>query len=422
MTKYSKIKWSVWSVLTVSFVLALFLRMSTGVIADNLSNELRFTSVQISNIASLTLYAYAIMQIPAGLLIDRFGPRIVTSIGVLIASIGSIIFGLMNSVLLAYLARIMVGVGTSVIILSVFKVQGSWFKQEEFGSATSKFCFIGNLGSVLATFPLVYLTQFMGWRNSFIFIGVIGIVMGISIYIIVRNTPIEYGFNVRNSKEGALVKIDLKDGIKSVLSNKSTWYNSFIMLSLVGISTALASLWGIRYIVDIYEVNKSIAAFIISFLTYGFVFGSVVMDLLFKKVKNSKFNIIKIGAIINLFIWISIVFVFNMKPPIILLPIMFFIIGTINMGHLQAFNDVKYKNKELYSGLATSIINTSEFVGSGLINLFIALLIQLNPNNLLIGYKRGFMLFIVLSMVTIICANIGIKNDDDRFIALQENI
>ncbi len=75
MKSYTKAKWSVWGIITFSFVLVLFLRMSTAVVSDNLANELGFNSIQISNIASFCLYAYAFMQIPAGILIDKYGAR-----------------------------------------------------------------------------------------------------------------------------------------------------------------------------------------------------------------------------------------------------------------------------------------------------------------------------------------------------------
>lgn len=417
---YSKTKWRIWSILTLSFVLALFLRMSTAVIADNLSQELGFSSVQISNIASLTLYAYAFMQIPAGILIDKYGPRKISSIGVIIAGIGSILFGLIKVIGLAYISRIMVGIGTSVILLSVFKIQGNWFKEEEFGSVTAKFAFIGNLGSVLATFPLVYLNEFIGWRNSFILIGCLGLIIGTLIHIIVRNNPYEYGFKVEVKAEDSIEKVNIIEGLKSVLKNKATWYNSFIMFSLVGVSTAISSLWGVKYIVDVYQVNKSSAAFIISFLTYGFVFGSVIMNILFNKIKGSKFDIIRIGASINVILWMTVVLIFNMKPPIMLLPIIFFIIGTVNMGHLQAFNDAKEKNEKIYLGLSSSIINTAEFIGSGLINLFVAFIIQANFFNLAIGYKRGFMIFIIMNIITIICGTIGAKSDNKKLVQLED--
>lgn len=409
---YNKVKWSIWSILTFSFILVLFLRMSTAVISDNLSNELGFNSVEISNIASMSLYAYAIMQIPAGLLIDKYGPRNVSSIGIIIAGLGSILFGFIQTTILAYISRIMVGAGTSVILLSMFKLQGNWFTKEEFPSATAKFSFIGNLGTVLATFPLVFLNDIIGWRNSFILIGTIGVLVGISIYCIVKNTPKEHGFDTPDLEENIPQKINIIQGLISVFKNKATWYNSIIMFSLVGVATAFTSLWGVSYIIDVYGVSKSMAAFIISFFTYGFVCGSIIMNFLFNKVKGSKFKIIKIGATINLLIWIFIVIICKVKPPILLLPIVFFIIGCINMAHLQAFSDVKYKNKNEYSGLSTSIVNTSEFIGSGLINLVIGFIIMSNSSNLVNGYKYGFTVFIIMSIVTIIAAQVGIKNDN----------
>lgn len=216
--------------------------MSTAVISDNMSKELGFNSVQISNVVSMALYSYAFMQIPSGILIDKYGARKIASIGIITAGIGSILFGFIQRPILAYISRLMVGAGGSVILLSMFKIQGNWFGKDEFASATAKFSFIGNLGSVLATFPLVFLNQLIGWRNSFILIGIITVISGIVIYLIIRNTPSDLGFKTINYQEETNEKINLLDGLISVLKNKATWYNSIIMFSLVGISTAFTSL------------------------------------------------------------------------------------------------------------------------------------------------------------------------------------
>ena len=407
--KYSTVKLSIWWLLTFSFILVLFFRLSTAVITDNLSKELGFTQLQISNIASLALYSYAIMQIPAGILIDKYGARKISSIGMIIGGIGSILFGTINNISLAYISRIMVGAGTSVILLSMFKLQGNWFKKEEFASITTKFSFIGNLGTVCATFPLVYLNDFIGWKNSFILIGTIGVIIGFSIYIVVRDTPKEHNFDV-NINIVEVEKIKLKEGLKSVFTNKATWYNSLVLFSLVGISTAFTSLWGVSYITDVYNVSKSVSAFIMSFFTYGFVAGAIIMNFLFSKIEGSNFKILKVGALLNILIWVYIIVICNAKPPIGILAILLFIIGCINMAHLQAFNDVKYKNEEKYSGLSTSVVNTSAFLGSGIINLVIAFIIQ-NTTDIVLGYRLGFSIFIVMNILTLIASQIGLKND-----------
>lgn len=80
------------------------------------------------------------------------------------------------------------------------------------------------------------------------------------------------------------------------------------------------------------------------------------------------------------------------------------------MGNLLAFNDVKYKNEEKYSGLSTSIVNTSEFIGSVLINLAIAFIIQ-SSTDMVLGHRLGFSVFIIMNIITVIAAHIGIKND-----------
>ncbi|WP_343101282.1 MFS transporter [Romboutsia sp. MSSM.1001216sp_RTP31141st1_G3_RTP31141_220114] len=419
MKNYNKTKWGIWSVLTFSFVIAYFLRLSTAVISDNLSLELGFSNIEISNIASFTLYAYALMQIPGGILLDRYGPRKVCSIGMLIGGIGSILFGFIEGIKVAYLSRVMIGAGVSVTLLSVLKFQGGWFKKEEFTSATAKFSFIGCLGGVFATFPLVFLNDIIGWRNSFILIGIIGVLCGIVIYLVVRDTPKEYGFKV-DIEVIEEEKLNLLKGLKSVFRNKATWYNSLIMFSMVGITTAFSSLWIVSYITDVYEVKKSVAAFIASFLTYGLVFGALFMDYVFARIKTNKFNVIKFGNIINIFIWSYIILISNVKPPIFTLPILFFIVGTINMSHIQAFNDVQYKNEEKYSGLSTSVVNTCEFIGSGIINLFIAFTIDMNASNVVLGYKLGFVIFIAMNIIALISANMGIR-EDKKALAIKVN-
>ncbi len=412
MKNYKTAKWSMWGILAVSFLLAIFLRLSTSVISDNLQNELGFTQLQISNISTLTLYSYAFMQIPLGLMIDKYGPRKISSIGMIIAGLGTVLFGTMNNIYLAYISRIMIGAGTAGIILCIMKIQVNWFKQEEFTKATSRMSLMASLGAVCATFPLAMLNNLIGWRNNFIFIGSLGIIIGIIIYIKLKDTPTEYGFevNISNEKEES---IKLKDGLVSVFKNKATWYNSFIMFSLVGITTAFSSLWIVPYISDVYKVETNVAAFIASFLTYGMVVGSVLMNSIYSRIKEHKLKVIRICGITNIFIWTYIVIINNVKPPIMILPVLFFIVGCLNMSHLEAFNDVKRKNKEKYSGLSTSVINTSEFIGSGIINMFIALVIQ-STTNITMGYKFGFIIFIFMNIIAVIASTLAVRDEKNN--------
>ena len=119
MKSYNFYKWRIWIILTFSFVLSLFHRGSMGVISSPMSADLNATATQVSNIASVTFYTYALMQIPAGLLLDLYGYRKISGLGVLLTGIGSILLGITPSISLAYMGRLLVGLGTSVIFISV---------------------------------------------------------------------------------------------------------------------------------------------------------------------------------------------------------------------------------------------------------------------------------------------------------------
>ncbi len=168
MKSYSFYKWRIWSLLTFSFVLSLFHRGAMGVISPFLATDLNATATQISNIASVTFYSYALMQIPAGLLLDRYGYQIISALGILITGIGSILLGLTPYLTLAFWGRLFVGLGTSVIFISVLKAQSIWFSPKEFTKASGLLSFIGNMGGMLATFPLALLVGWIGWRFSMI--------------------------------------------------------------------------------------------------------------------------------------------------------------------------------------------------------------------------------------------------------------
>ena len=121
MKSYNFYKWRIWIILAFSFVLSLFHRGAMGVISSSMSVDLNASASEISNIASVTFYAYAFMQIPAGVLLDRYGYRKISCIGMLLTGLGSILLGITPSTALAYIGRLFVGLGTSVIFISIIE-------------------------------------------------------------------------------------------------------------------------------------------------------------------------------------------------------------------------------------------------------------------------------------------------------------
>ncbi|NMC56604.1 MAG: MFS transporter, partial [Eubacteriaceae bacterium] len=139
-------RWFVFALLILAYFFVFFHRLSPAVVKINLQEAFGMTAMQYANLNSAYFYPYALMQIPVGILADTLGARKTSVIGCILMALGSIFFGLSPSFNLIIAARILVGLGASVIFLSILKIQASWFEEKEFGTLTGMTTFIGNLG------------------------------------------------------------------------------------------------------------------------------------------------------------------------------------------------------------------------------------------------------------------------------------
>ncbi|HAX73869.1 MAG TPA: MFS transporter, partial [Firmicutes bacterium] len=218
MRSYSFYKWRIWMILALSFVMSLFHRSAMGVISPAIATDFNASASTLGSVASITFYTYAFMQVPAGLLLDYFGYKKISFLGVLITGIGSIILGIAPHISLIFLGRFLVGFGSSVIFISILKSQTIWFSKKDFTKASGLLSFIGNIGGMLATFPLAILVGIIGWRYSIIAMGMLCVGIAFLIFIFVKDTPESYGYPA----EGELPvtqQINFKQGFVSLLTN-----------------------------------------------------------------------------------------------------------------------------------------------------------------------------------------------------------
>lgn len=370
--RYHRRSWWIWGVLVVAFVAVFFHRLSIGVVSDDLIRDLGLSGKMLGNLTSMNFYAYALMQIPVGVMVDVVGVRKICTLGTLLTGIGSIIFGMAINTPMAYFARFIVGIGTSVIIVSILKVQAQWFKPKDFSTLSGYTSFFGNIGALLATFPLAYLVVSIGWRNSFYFMGIASIILSIGIWFIVRDHPSELGFSIESQPvktKGVL------EGLKGVLLNPYTWPPFMIMFFMVGATTAIIGLWGIPYLMHVYEITKSQAAGYLSFVSLGFIVGAPMvgkgLDIMDGDIKR----ILKIATACYTILWVYMT-IMGGRPPLGQIPILFFLIGFCTIWHILVFTNVKEVNDSNFAGSAAAIINVGEFVGGSILSFGIGLLLD----------------------------------------------
>lgn len=364
----------------IAFITVFFHRLSVGSVADQITGEIPMNSLALGNLTAMNYYAYALMQIPVGILVDRIGVRKINVFGLLITAAGSVLFGLAHSLETAYLSRFMVGIGTSVIIVSIFKVQATWFPLSRFSALSGLTSFFGNFGSLLALYPLTFLSMVLDWRNVFYSMAGVSLVLALLVLWGVRDAPPELDVN-RLNRRGSSPEVAssfttfLKESLSSVLKNPKTWPNVLILFAFTGSSTTLLGLWGIPLLTGIYSLDKATAAGYLTFATFGFILGAPLVSLwvrLFKGIRRP----LLVGTGINLILWIYITIFAEGRPPAYLWPAFFFVFGILIMTHILAFSNVTAVNSLRYSGIASAVTNMGEFIGSALASLAIGFILD----------------------------------------------
>ena len=151
----------------------IFIRSSMGVLAPELAADLALTPAMLGAIASAFFLSYAVMQIPTGLLLDRFGPRLVVIGLFLLTVIGTLLFALSPSGSVMLVARIMMGAGCAGVFAGAFLIIARFYPPARFTPIGATLNSFAMLGTFLATIPLAYLVTTLGWRDSFLWIGIL---------------------------------------------------------------------------------------------------------------------------------------------------------------------------------------------------------------------------------------------------------
>lgn len=167
----------------------MILQVSPGIMTAQLMSEFHINAAVLGVISSFYFYSYALMQIPSGLLYDRFGPRMLITIATILCSLGALFFGLTHSVFLLATGRFLLGIGSAFAFVGALTVAARWFPPSVFALFVGLIQFIGAIGATCGIFPLSYVINDIGWRSMMTGLGYIGLVLAVFCAIFIRNRP-----------------------------------------------------------------------------------------------------------------------------------------------------------------------------------------------------------------------------------------
>src|SRR5512139_3599062 len=197
-----RLRWIAFTLVALCYMLAFFHRMAPAAIAGELQRDFQASGAALGALAAMYFYIYTLMQIPVGVMADTLGVRRIVTAGAVLAGIGSLLFAWADTLQLAYLGRLLIGLGVSSFFISLMKINAVWFHERHFGTAGGLSILLGNIGAVLAASPLLWLVAQTSWRNVFAAVGMLSLLLALLVWWLVRNHPHEAGLPSLRELEG----------------------------------------------------------------------------------------------------------------------------------------------------------------------------------------------------------------------------
>ncbi|MCC7326608.1 MAG: MFS transporter [Burkholderiales bacterium] len=364
----------VFGIVLLSFLLSFFHRTAPAAIAAELTHAFAINAATLGTLAATYFSVYMLLQIPVGVLADTAGPRRILAGGSLIAGAGSLAFALAPTWGIAAAGRTLVGVGVSVAFIAILKVSAVWFPPNRFATLNGITMFAGNMGAVIAGAPLAWLVTQTSWRGVFVALAALSFALGIATWIWLRDRPQDLGFAPVNPHAGAgVMGVHWSRALAQVLRNPATWPGFFVNFGIGGSYLAFAGLWAVPYLVDVHGMTRVAAAQHASLLLLGVAFGSVAIGVLSDRL-GSRRGLMRACTLLYSLSWLP--WLMHAVWPLPATLAWSFGMGLLTPGFTLSWAVAKEVNRPEHSGMATSVVNLGIFLGVGILQPLLGMLLD----------------------------------------------
>lgn len=260
----------------------------------DLMAEFAVSGAVLGQLSALYFYPYAVMQLPIGALLDRYGARLMLTIALLLAAAGSVVFGTANSVNVAYVGRFMVGAGSAVGFIASMALAAKWFHARHFALLTGLAMFFAMVCGIAGQAPLAFAVEAFGWRQTMVWAGIFAIALAALTALIVRNSPTPVTANHANDNRWA----EIWAGLKETINRNEIWRVSIVAMAMSGPMLALGGLWGVPFLASAYELDRPTSAFYTSFSLLGWAVGAPFFGWLSDRIGKRKLPLV-VGTGLN---------------------------------------------------------------------------------------------------------------------------
>jgi len=400
-----------WALGASLYLAGFFQRVAPAVMTQELMAEFFLAAAGLGNLSAFYLYGYVAMQIPTGLMVDRYGARRVLTAGAAVATIGGLMFALAPNLYVAYLGRLLIGGSVGVAWVGTLKLAAQWLPAQRFALASGLALAAGMSGAVSAGVPLVAAVGQYGWRPVMLGVAIVTAAICAAIWVVVRDDPADMGYlGYASAVAPGMRRASVWLGLREVLRYRNTWLIYCAPQGISGATIAFGGLWGVPYLVSVYGFTSARAAFYCSALMLAWALGGPVFGAFSDRLRERK-PLYVIGAVSALVLW-SVIVLAQPSPNVLLALLMAagFMSGCMVVGFAYAKESVPAR----LAGTATGVANMGSMTGAMLLQPLIGVVLDQGWLGELTSagaraygaqaYRNAFLLLLGWLAVSFVCA------------------
>lgn len=403
--------WVVWGVAALAYAVAIINRSSLSALGPAAQEHFGIDATTLSMFAMIQLIVYAGLQIPVGVLLDRFGSTNMILGGGVLMVIGQTVMATAPDVNLAILARVLVGAGDACTFISVMRILPEWFALRQLPTVSQLTGLIGQAGQLVSVTPLALLVGIAGWTNGFLGVAAVGLLVALLGAFVLRNQPGDgtlfermIGRRGRISREARSLATPPATGVVEMLPPATEmipvvkeprvrglgfWSRARRLLRIPGVRLAywvhftspfaanvFILLWGTPFLVGGVGLSPAAAGGLLSLTVISSMLAGLVLGPISSRFVERRvwINVAITAAIAG--VWIA-VLLWPGAPPLWLLILLLVVMPLGGPASMIAFEVSRSHTPRSFAGFGTGLVNTAGFTASLLVILLIGLVLDL---------------------------------------------
>ncbi|WP_423493916.1 MFS transporter [Microbacterium esteraromaticum] len=361
--------WLVWGVAVAAYILAITNRSSLSAVGVDAAERFQADAATLSLFAVVQLAVYGGMQLPVGVLLDRYGSRPIMVIGMLLMALGQFVMAISPSIGIALVARVLLGAGDAAIFPAVLRLVATWFPAQRGPVMVQMTGLVGQTGQLAALLPLAALLHATTWTITFGSVAGLGLLFAILVWAIVRNHPPEQPADVSVNTETGAVRvvtsaIDTGVGIRAAWAHPGTRLAFWSHFTTPFTSTAFLLLWGMPYLTAGEGLSAAAAAALLSLNVVVAMALSPILGILSRRIPTRRSLALVLPSIgIQVVAWVTVAF-WPGPAPMWLLTVLVICLAAGGPASMIAFDHARTHNPAHRLSTATGVTNSGGFLAA----------------------------------------------------------